>query len=139
MSNQRRRGSDHINIPLQGRTFARSQGCYNCKHWENGEKARGFWDQSKKRDLDLATAHEVGDPIRGRNNPQAMQIRKNVADANKMLRTGHFGICLKGQTKSDFVQHSYLCGGWDGRDGASVARAGGALDPLPEDLKAKLD
>lgn len=127
-----------MNIPLKGRSFARSSGCYNCKHWDNDEKARKHWQMCKQRDLNLAKSIELTDP-RGASAPKVMQIRKNVSDANFAMNTGKFGICLRGKAGADFCQHNFLCDGWDGRDGASVAREGGKLDQLPGELKAKVD
>lgn len=127
--------------PFKGRTFERTQGCWNCIHFENGEKSKQFWELCKKRDLASAAAMAAADP-RGEKTPSVINTRKMVRDAGAAIQAGLFGICTTlnpAPEVKDFVQASFLCDRWTGRQGASVARAGSGLDSLPAELKEKID
>ena len=132
------------NQGLKGRVFQRSQGCWNCKGWDNGPRAKQYWEDSCKPRM-LAQATEValkaaaeGD-LRGSKHPGVAQIVKTTQDAGKAIARGKFGLCVIGGAKSDFVEDAFLCEKWSGKTGASVARAGGAPDLLPEELRDKVD
>lgn len=126
--------------PFKGRTFERTQGCWNCIHFENGEKSKKFWELCKKRDLASAAMMAATDP-RGEQTPAVINTRKMVREAGAAVALGLFGMCTvpNPAIKSDFVQASHLCDRWTGRQGASVARAGSAPDSLPAELKEKID
>jgi hypothetical protein len=88
-------------------------------------------------ELALKAAGE-GD-LRGSEHPGVKQIVKTTMDAGRAIGRGKFGICTRGGAKSDFVEDVFLCPKWSGKTGASVARAGGALDLLPDELRDKVD
>ena len=60
------------------------------------------------------------------------------------IASGGLGMCLAGGVDrdgnpvGDFVKDVYLCEKWSGAQGASVARAGAAPDPLPAELEDKI-
>lgn len=58
---------------------------------------------------------------------------------DRAVAAGGIGICAIGRPKSDFVDCRYLCDGWTGRDGASVATAGKPLDKLPEEVREDIE
>jgi len=132
-------------VPLPGRTFERSQGCWNCIHFDNDTKARAFWAACRKRDLATAALVAAADP-RGMASPRAANIVRTVEAADVGIAAGSFGMCLdpkrdaqEGEgSAGDFVQASYLCNHWTGAQGASVARAGDRADDLPQELEDKL-
>jgi hypothetical protein len=123
---------------LPGRVFERTQGCWNCKHFDNEEKSRNFWELAKQRDLATAKVLAQADP-RGESAPKVIAIRKTVREAGAAIASGAFGICLNNGVQSDFVENTHLCAGWSGRTGASLARAGSGPDTLPDELKDKVD
>jgi hypothetical protein len=118
--------------------FERTQGCWNCKHFDNEEKSRNFWELAKQRDLATAKVLAQADP-RGESAPKVIAIRKTVREAGAAIASGAFGICLNNGVQSDFVENTHLCAGWSGRTGASLARAGSGPDTLPDELKDKVD
>jgi uncharacterized protein YoaH (UPF0181 family) len=52
-----------------------------------------------------------------------------------LITNGEAGICLVGKAPTDFVHAGFLCDGWNGKQGASMATSGHPLDPLPDELK----
>lgn len=128
-----RNGRDAGAIP--GRTFERTQGCWNCKNFDNGDKAKAYWrDVCRPRDLRHAQAYEVAG-----NKKAAQETRDTIKAADEAIKAGVAGLCMIGKAKSDFVVHSFLCDSWSGALGASVAREGGAPDLLPAELKERVD
>lgn len=120
---------------LPGRTFERVQGCWNCVHFDTGERSRNYWFQkAKPRDEGHAKAYEFEGKLEA-----AKMVRKTIAEAEKAVLSGKAGMCAKGQAKSEYVMDAYLCNNWSGRTGASVAREGGAPDLLPDELKDVVD
>lgn len=130
------------------RTFTRGQGCWNCKSYENGNLAKQHWQVHMAARLnDLRTAAPMsllGDMehpegvLPSRQDPRRKQLRQ----MGKAIEVGVVGMCMKGARpdsmggpSGDFVEHRFLCDRWDGVTGASVARAGGAQDKLPDELK----
>jgi hypothetical protein len=124
-------------MTLKGRTFERTQGCWNCLRWENQELARKRWQDCERAELAAAEAIRLVDP-RGEAAPKYLQIRKTVAQGRQMVFSGRFGVCLAGGVETDFVEAAHLCEKWSAKTGASIARAGAAPDPLPDELKDKV-
>lgn len=137
MSKPRASGDAEIAIPLQGRTLRRTMGCWNCVSFDNGEKAKQHFEACKTREMLNAAEVAKKDP-RGINAPKVQQIASTMADAERSVQAGVFGICLAGGVQSDFVHNAHLCPKWRGKQGASVARAGARADDLPAEVKDKL-
>ena len=110
------------------RTFTRSQGCWNCKHFENQELARKVWTDQLFKD---PTLYE--DPLTMRT------LSRGAEQFEQNIRVGGVGICLVGGSEQLFIHFKYLCGKWDGKSGALTGRSfGEALDPLPEELHDRI-
>jgi hypothetical protein len=128
---------------LPGRTFERTQGCWNCIHFKSGEDAHRFFVKvCKPRDEAAMQSYiATGQP------QAAEEMRQLLRLANKAIKTGGLGMCSKGKgapdkngKPSDFVAHNYLCDdGWTGAQGASIARAGAAPDKTADELKDIID
>ena len=120
------------------RTFERRRGCYSCKHFGTGEIATALWQDRRAAD-EVHVAMSSGNTPLTRlgdiEDPQAKEIDARFSAFDRMIRSGAAGICLKGKVPTDFVHHLYLCEGWDGRQGSSVATSGAALDKLPDELR----
>lgn len=84
-------------------------------------------------DLNAAMATALAD-VRGEDHPQVVQIRRMVDLVDRSVAKGEIGICLRGKAEADFAFAAYLCDGWTGRVGSSLATAGHAIDLLPEEL-----
>jgi len=99
-----------------------------------------MWEQKRLSDLGAAVHISQHSPL-GEEDQRVLNIRSMVhkADVAMTRRPPVFGACLKRELSrdtpiGDFVSHEYLCDHWSGRSGASVARAGAALDERPEEL-----
>lgn len=123
--------------PIPGRTFERTQGCWNCIHFDAGDKAKKYFSACKDRDMLIAARFAAEHPL-GVRAPKVLQIAKTIDEAEAAIATGTFGICTGGGVTSDFVHNAHLCNKWTGAVGASVARAGGKADDLPDEMKDKL-
>lgn len=122
------------------RTFTRTQGCWNCVSYCNTELSQQNWATHKMRllanlagSLPLVRLAEQEKPIPGTADARLDQIRSMDA----AVKGGVVGMCMKGGTTTDFVEHRYLCDKWNGREGASVARAGQKADMLPGELQER--
>lgn len=64
-----------------------------------------------------------------------------LKDIDRRIMNGSVGICMKGKAGSDFVDARFLCDGWSGRDGHSLATGGkaGKLDKLGDELLERAD
>jgi hypothetical protein len=134
-------GERRFSIP--GRTHERNAGCWNCSGWDHdGKLTMSHWKACKARDLAKAKIVEQRDP-RGRNSPQALQIRRVVADAEPAIKAGRFRLCLVGGGGAvGFVQSGFLCEDpckWNAAQGASVGIAGEKLNVSPKELKDIVD
>lgn len=121
---------------LVGRTFEKTQGCWNCIHFENGAKAKAYWkDVCRPRDVANAKVAEVqGNPALAR------EVRATIKAADAAVAQGALGMCMAGKANSDFVVHNFLCDdGWTGKQGASVAREGAAPDLTPGEIREIVD
>ena len=123
------------------RIFNRGAGCWNCKHCESG---KAFWTHKRQQDLASALRISQGSPL-GEEHPKVINIRKMVDTIDHSIAAGALVRCTgKGMTAhnepvGDLVAHNYMCHKWTGAQGASIARAGGKMDELPEELVDKLD
>lgn len=119
------------NAPIE-----RKRGCWNCVSWENQERCRGYWSEKRQLDLGYAALRASASP-EGERDSVVMGIRRMVDQVDHAIARGVFGLCLAGKAESDFVHNAYLCDGWNGREGASLATSGTAPDKLPEELMAE--
>lgn len=113
------------------RVFERGRGCWNCTGFENDDLARKRWAECRPRD-ELHVAMQAG--LIGRMPPKTDPIFQPLNDMEMAVHAGKAGLCLRGKAQTDFVHFQYLCDGWTGREGASVATAGRPIDPLPAEL-----
>jgi hypothetical protein len=126
---------------LVGRTFERTQGCWNCIHG-NHEKARTLWSARRQVDLEEAAKVTLQSPM-GEGDPTVVKIRRMVDEIDKgvarriLVACTGGGVNAQGDPVGDLVKSTYLCRKWSGAQGASVARAGEAPDPLPMELEEK--
>lgn len=122
------------------RTFTRSQGCWNCVSYCNTELAQQNWATHKMRilanlaaSMPLVRLGEQEKAVPGTADARLDQVRS----MDKAIKLGVVGMCMKGGTTTDFVEHRYLCDKWSGRDGASVARGASKADLLPAELQER--
>jgi hypothetical protein len=126
---------------LSGRTYERTQGCWNCMH-SSSEEARRFWLDQREKDLKIATEITLGSPI-GEKEPKVVNIRRMTALIDEAVFKGDLikcsgsGVDANDNPVGDLVKANYLCRKWSGAQGASVARAGEAPDLLPMELEDK--
>lgn len=123
---------------MKDRTVERAQGCWNCIH---AKPATEFWAQARQRDLAKAARIAV-DSEQGENHVQVVNIRKMVDQVDHAVAQHNLIRCTTGKTAhgqpvGDLTPQNYLCDRWTARDGASLARQGGKLDKLPEELMAE--
>ncbi len=131
-----RKDNSPIIMPVGDGAITRNRGCWNCKHWENQDKAIQFWQSRRRIDLDYALAISKVDPLK-EEAPQVVSIRRMVDLVDNSIAQGVFGLCLSGKGLSDFTHNAYLCDGWSGKEGSSVATSGTKVDLLPEELKER--
>lgn len=107
------------------RTFERTQGCYNCTHFENGELARQHWKTCKERDLTAYTA-EGKMPLTRLGDMETDVFSGTIYDRmEQAIKSGQYGMCLAGKAAGDFTHFKFLCpSGWNGKQGYSVATGG---------------
>jgi hypothetical protein len=126
---------------LNGRTFERTQGCWNCVHG-NYERAKEKWMQKRHQDLARATGIATSSPL-GEQEPRVVNIRRLVDQIDHGIFSGSLTTCTgpgvdaNENPVGDFVKNNYLCHKWTGAVGASVAREGQKTDPLPMELEDK--
>ena len=116
----------------------RNRGCWNCRHWDNQDKARAFWAQRRQADLAYALQEAHLQP-EGEDHSKVVSIRRVVDQVDHAMAIGAFGICQKGKAQADLVHNAYLCDGWSAAAGASLVTSGTAPDLLPEELRALRD
>lgn len=129
------------NTGLSGRTFERTQGCWNCIHGDH-DKAKAVWKDRRQADLAIAARKALESPM-GENDPNVVNIRRLVDAIDRGIASGTLtkctgpGVDSNGNAVGDFVKNNYLCHQWTARQGASVARAGQKADDLPAELEDK--
>ncbi len=127
------------------RVVERTQGCWNCKHFIQGETAKAAWNSARARDLQTALGIVRENPEQGENHPKVLNIRRMVNLLDHAIAQGEAGVCggkgvlEDGKPVGDFVASTLLCRKWSGAQGASVARAGQKADDLPMELAEKID
>jgi hypothetical protein len=123
-----------IMIVPKDRVFERSRGCWNCKHFENAELSRKHWAARRPQDELHLMQQGAFDIATGGIAPDDPRLQ-SINDMERAVHAGQAGMCMKGMCQTDFVHFKYLCEGWTGREGASVATEGRPVDPLPAELK----
>lgn len=123
-------GTDRIEV--------RTQGCWNCIHWDPEAAAKLWWGEARAAMLARGVTLASNDP-RGEAHPVVRNIREMVPKIDGSMTLGEFGTCRMGKDPNgnplgDFVASTYLCGTWTGKVGASVAREGEKADLLPEEV-----
>lgn len=116
------------------RVVERGRGCWNCTHYDTGEMTQKRWQECKLRDIGVIAASLGKSPFMVTDQEMGL-----LTQMDHSVKIGHAGICLLGKPNSDFVDHRYLCDGWTGKQGASLATEGHKLDMLPEELKDRID
>lgn len=120
------------------RIVERTQGCWNCVHF-NLEKAKNHWWEKARQDLlNKATTLAVSSPL-GESHPKVLAIRQMVPMVDGGIERHEWGMCRVGKQPDgspvgEFVHRVYLCQIWTGAEGASVAREGQKADMLPEEV-----
>ena len=112
---------------IPGQTLDRGRRCQNCIHFDNGPRAKQFYDQCRFRDMQgnaqqiLArdgilpgeTTQRLGAPARlGASDPAFAHLSKNFAMGDSYMEARVMGICNKQMAKGDFVHAMYLCEAW---------------------------
>ena len=112
-------------VPIPGRTFIRNQGCWNCKHFEQGPLYSSH--RLTRRLADMKVLLGRGVPFE--------QAERDLKAGDHYMSRFNYGICLGGGTGADFVPARFKCHRWSGRGGL---RTEARQDDLVEDLKDKL-
>jgi hypothetical protein len=127
------------NITPQDRVIERGRGCWNCKSFENGALSRQHWATCRASE-EQAIIARGGDLVLPRlavmEDPVVKETNARFEWMDNLIKMGRAGMCMKGKAPGTFVHHKYLCDGWSGKDGASMATSGHAIDKLPEELVA---
>jgi hypothetical protein len=132
----RKLGAFGGNNLLGNRAVERTQGCWNCRHFDR-DKAKQVWQH--RRQIDLQRALEGAQTLPGgEEHAQVRNIRLMVNTLDHAIVLGKTGMCAIQAVDTDFVNDAYLCVSWTGAIGASLARAGGEADKLPEELMADI-
>ena len=134
-------GAGRMIVPSD-RIVDRGRGCWNCKHYENGELSRKRWVE--RRQQDVAYLIEKGAMPLVRLGDQENENAASGGDArfemiDRLVRAGTAGLCMKSKVATDFVHCQYLCDGWNGVDGSSLATSGRPLDKLPDEMREIVD
>ena len=147
-----RKELNQVLVPKE-RVISKGQGCWNCRGWSR-EAAKPLWTEKRQVDLknalDLALNLPDGEPKTAADckSPEALRcynIKNMVNSLDHLVASGHVGVCkgggrtANGEQVGDFVTHSFQCDRWSGVAGAALARAGGKMDVLPEELADKLN
>ena len=119
----------------------RTQGCWNCRHWESG---KDLWNGRRQDNLKIALELARSSPL-GENDQRVYNIRTMVDTTDNAVASGALGHCsgngenAHGQPVGELVMHNFLCHKWSAAEGASLAREFGKTDKLPEELAADLE
>lgn len=127
----------------EDRIAIRSQGCWNCIHGDAEAANKLWWNEARIKILTRGVQIATSSPL-GESDQRVVNIRGMVPKMDGEMTLNRWVIC-KGQGKKadgspvdDFVASTFLCGNWSGSQGASVAREGGALDKLPEEVHDRM-
>ncbi len=127
------------------RIIEKTVGCWNCKHWAP-EAGAEFWMQRRRTDLAIAKRIAL-ESRKGEADVRVENIKKMVVKLDMAMAATPplFGLCLNAKAKEqdrlgDLVASAFLCSaGWSGATGASLARAGAALDKTAAEIIEDLD
>jgi len=127
------------------RVFERTTGCWNCKHWAP-DAGRAFWAERATQLLTRAKITAL-ESRKGEQDVKVQNIMSMVKKIDGAMKESPplFGLCLNAKAKEedklgDLIASAYLCtSGWSGAVGASIARAGSALDKTAAELIEDLD
>lgn len=152
-------------MPFPERVVERGRGCYNCIAFESGDLCRKRYFEARLADLAASAnpgVRRLASGLRSDSLLRAVRLagtgtRSDLASEavlaeamvakeadrfsyfDKLVAAGKIGLCLIGKAPSDFVENVYLCEGWTGRQGSSLATSGKPLDKLPDELRDILD
>lgn len=131
-------------LPLLNRTFERTQGCWNCKHFASADASLQHWLTAcrPREDARISQAKQAAiqqPPHLIKGAIDAVERAVGILDGSeRAIREGKMGLCrAPGSQNSDFKSDKFLCDRWSATQGASIARAGQKADDLPEELKDK--
>lgn len=127
------------------RSLIRTVGCWNCKHWAP-EAGKALWAERAKSNLERAKLIALRSR-KGEQDIKVENIKNMVMKMDEAMRQSPpvFGICLNAKAVEqdklgDLISNEFLCtSGWSGATGASLARAGAALDKTAAELIEDLD
>lgn len=151
------------NVTPKDRIISRARGCWSCTAFDiDGRMSIDKWNTDRERNLASAmeTALEQPNPIAVVTSmqawaaaPSSIKIEEADVPAIRRIKTilrmvdkmdhavasGAFRLCSRSPAPPDrknaeFFSVRYLCSGWTGRDGHSVATGGAPLDKLPDEL-----
>lgn len=123
-------GTDRIEV--------RTQGCWNCTHWDVDQAIDLWWSKARAAYLAKATQLAIKSPL-GEEYTPVKNIRRMIPAIDYKMEARAFGTCKRGVTAigepvGHFVLSTYLCDRWTAAPGASVAREGKGPDKLVEEL-----
>lgn len=152
--------SNKFNIPLTDRTFARSKGCWNCKHAGTPDVGVAYFRSScRPRDeariaslkiqlADIPPTLGLGDAASRANDAKRDGLLRMIEENTTMLDALEKAVadgkairCINPRCANDgdFKSFRFLCDQWSGVTGASLASKGTATeDMLPEELKDRV-
>lgn len=123
----------------EDRVQERTQGCWNCKHWDPEKAITLWWDQTRTAWLAKAAGRAV---THGENDMKVRGLRQTIPQIDAGMEQHVWGLCAlntDGGSEGLFKASTYMCDKWSGAVGASVAREGQAPDRLPAEIAAELD
>lgn len=129
-------GSDTVLVPLPGRTFARSQGCFNCRHFDIGERAQNFWeaDMLTFAEHQIRTGLENGYPLA----VVQQEVVLRMQASNRLFAPPKAGLCTSvfGKTEGKYTMRTFLDTCWTAKQG--VRENHQPLDMLVDEMKDRL-
>jgi hypothetical protein len=129
-------GPDTIFVPLPGRTFSRRQGCFNCRHFDVGDKAQNAWeaDMLAYAEDQIRTGLENGYP----NETVKREVVLRVQSRNRLYAPPKAGLCTSvfGKTQGKYTMATFLAECWTAKQG--VREAHQPLDMLVDEMKDRL-
>jgi hypothetical protein len=125
------------------RIVERSQGCWNCIHWDADKAIDLWWKSARAATLANGAGIATTSPY-GEQDERVKAIRRNVPLTDLAIERREWGSCSRGvkadgQPVGDFVASTFLCDRWTAQAGASVARESAVPDKLPEELMERFD
>jgi hypothetical protein len=157
--------SDHVyDVTPKDRIVERARGCWSCAAFDrDGKLSVDKWtgDRDYKLAEAMRTALEQPDSItavekmqRWAAAPSTIHIEEDDDAPTRKIKTvlrmvdkmdhlvaqGAFRLCMRNPAPADrheatYFAARYLCSGWTGRDGHSLATQGAPLDKLPDELR----